>query len=323
MQATAGELAEMLGGRLEGCADIALNGVQGLEHAGPSDLTFISAGKWATQFASSNAKVALVTEGIDVPGFDAASEALIVVANAEFALITLLEAVRDIIRPLPEPGVHPTAVVHEAATLGKDVFIDAYVVIGKGAVIGDGAQIHSHAVVADGCTIGARTVLFQKAVVGGEGYGVLPHPETGMLTRVPHLGSVVIGDDVEIGVGTCVDRGKFGPTTIGDGTKMDNLVQIGHNVTIGRNVIISAHTGVGGTAHIHDNAMIGARVGIVPHVVIGEGAQVAGASNVLRDVPAGAAVGGTPAIPIRDKLREIAALRRLPELVASSRSRRD
>ncbi len=315
MQATAGELAAMLEGRLEGLGDLVVTDIKGLDEAGPEDLTFISSGKWAGRWADSNAMVALVSEGIEVEGHDASTRALIVVPDANLAMIAILRSVEEVIRPAPAPGVHATAIIDDSSTIGEGVHIGPHVVIEAGVHIGAGTTILANTVIERHTRIGERCHFGAGCVIGGVGYGIVPHPETGELNRVPHLGNVEIGDDVEIGAGSCVDRGKFGPTVVGTGTKTDNLVQIGHNVRIDEHVIIGAQCGIGGSTHVKRHAMIGARVGIAQHMVIGEGAQVAGSSNVIREIPDGIAVGGTPAIPIKELLRELVALRKLPALI--------
>lgn len=332
---TAAEISQQLGGELLGRGDHSIAGFAGLDEAGPGDLVFIASGKWASRWADSRAMVALVTRGVEVPGHDPDARSLIVVDDAEIGMMLLLEAVAAELRPVPPPGVSADAKVHPDAVIGEGVHVGAGGVVEAGAAVGAGAVIHAGAVVerggqvgagavigansvlAAGCQLGDRSILQQGVIVGSDGFGFRPDPQTGLPRRIPHLGTVEIGCDVEIGSCSCVDRGKFGPTRIGDGTKIDNLVQIAHNVQIGRGVVIAALTGLAGSCRIEDGAILGAQVGIAEHVRIGAGARIAATSGVMRDVPPGEDYAGTPARPARQTLREVAALRRLPDLVAS------
>lgn len=332
---TAAGIAQRLGGELLGRGDHSVAGFAGLDDAGPGDLVFIANGKWASRWAGSQAMVGLVSRGVDVPGHDPDARSLIVVDDAEVGMMLLLEAVAAELRPPPPPGISGDARVHPDANIGDGVYIGAGTVVEAGSSVGGGAVLHAgvvvertasvgqhavmgaNAVLAAGCELGDRSILQQGVMIGSDGFGFRPDPETGLPRRVPHLGTVEIGCDVEIGACSCVDRGKFGPTRIGDGTKIDNLVQVGHNVQIGRGVMIAALTGLGGSCQIEDGAILGAQVGIAEHVRIGAGARIAATSGVMRDVPAGEDYAGTPARPARQTLREVAALRRLPDLVAA------
>ncbi|MDP7520236.1 MAG: UDP-3-O-(3-hydroxymyristoyl)glucosamine N-acyltransferase [Phycisphaerales bacterium] len=332
---TAAGIAQRLGGELLGHGDHTIGGFAGLDEAGPGDLVFIASSKWASRWVDCKAVVALVTRGVDVPGHDPKTRSLIVVDDAEIGMMMLLEAVAAELRPLPLPGVSGDARVHPDAMIGEGVYIGAAAVVEEGAEVGGGAVLHAGAVVergakvgenavvganavlAAGCELGDRSILQQGVIVGSDGFGFRPDPQTGLPRRIPHLGTVEIGCDVEIGACSCVDRGKFGPTRIGDGTKIDNLVQVAHNVQIGRGVIIAALTGMAGSCRIEDGVVLGAQVGIAEHVRIGEGARIAATSGVMRDVPPGEDYAGTPARPARQTLREVAALRKLPDLVAS------
>jgi UDP-3-O-[3-hydroxymyristoyl] glucosamine N-acyltransferase len=332
---TAADIAARLGGELIGSGEHAIAGFAGLDTAASHELVFIASQRWAALWPDSGALVALVSRGVEVPGHDDAARTLILVDDAEVAMMMLLDSVASDLRPLPESGIHEHAFVDSTADIGADVHIGAGVVVQAGARIGDGAilharchvglnavvgesaVLHSGAVLGEHCELGARSILHQGSVVGSEGFGFRPDPESGLPRRVPHLGTVQIGAEVEIGACTCVDRGKFGPTVVGDGTKIDNLVQVAHNVQIGRGVIIAGQAGLAGSVVVGDGAILGAQVGVAEHVKIGPGARIAATSGVIRDVPEGKDYAGTPARPARQTLREVAALRRLPELVAS------
>ena len=337
VQVTAGELASMLGATLDGPEDLLLDGVEALHVASASDLTFISSELYADRWADSDAGAALVTAGIEVPSHDASVRALLIVEDAELSMIDVLERLAP--EPLPPPvGVDSTSSVHPSAelgagvcigphvsigadsVLGEDVIIEAGVRIGNGVQVGTGSWIGFNAVVGDRVAIGARCRLHSMVCLGTDGFGFRPLPDGRGLRRIPHVGTVKLGDDVELGAGTCVDRGKFGVTSIGNGSKLDNLVQVAHNVSIGSHCVIAAQAGFAGSVIVHDWVQVGAQAGVSDHVIIGEGARIGAKAGVMRDVPAGTSVLGIPADESKKILRQVSCLRKLPQFMATERS---
>ena len=231
-------------------------------------------------------------------------------------------------QPEYAPTIHPTAIVDATAALGKGIHIGPGVTIGAHCILGDHLAILAGTCVGNGCaigsntilhanvsvydhvTIGANCVLHSGCVIGAEGFGYVPTPKG--LAPVPHLGTVIIGDYVDVGANSCIDRAKLGATIIGSGTKIDNLVHIGHNVNIGRSCIIVAQAGLAGTVTVGDGVMIAGQAGIADHVTIGSGARVAAQAGVIGDVMAGDTVSGYPARPHRVKMRELGAITSLP-----------
>ena len=227
----------------------------------------------------------------------------------------------------PKPGIHPSAVIAADAIIGQDCEIGAFVFIGAGAEIGAGCILENHVSIGAGCKLGAHgrihahanmeyclagdhVVLHPGARIGNEGFGFITTAE-GKHVTMPQLGRVIIGDGAEIGAGSCIDRGAGGDTVIGPGARIDNLVQIGHNVTIGRGAVIVAQVGISGSANIGDYAVIAGQAGVAGHLSIGAKARVGAQAGVMNDVPAGTDVVGSPAWPAKETLRAFARLRRL------------
>lgn len=235
--------------------------------------------------------------------------------------------------PLPSPGVSPSAVVDPTAQLGSDVTIGPFTWIGPGVRIGNGAiiyshvalyadvtigaraKIHSHAVVREGCTIGEDTTLLNGAVVGAEGFGYFFDPSYGGLRAVPQIGSVQLGAQVDVGANACIDRATLGSTRIGRGTKIDNLVQVGHNAQIGEHAILCGQVGIAGSSKIGNQVVLGGGAGVADHVTIGDGIRVGALAGVSSDLVEKGDYNGYPAVPISAWRRQMAALRRLPELL--------
>ncbi|HZF67613.1 MAG TPA: UDP-3-O-(3-hydroxymyristoyl)glucosamine N-acyltransferase, partial [Gemmatirosa sp.] len=261
-------------------------------------------------------------------------------AGAEGATRIVVEKPHDaMLRVLPRlyraparhPGVHATAVLGRGVTLGADVTIGPYAVIGDGAVLGDRAWIEAHAVVGGGVTVGedahvlphatlypgtalgARVTIHAGARIGSDGFGYVFGD--GQHRKIPHVGRCIVEDDVEIGANTTVDRGSVDDTVVGAGTKIDNLVQIAHNVRIGRLCLLMSQVGIAGSATIGDGAILAGQAGIIGHSLVGAGARIGGQAGVIGDVPAGATFSGYPARPHRDAMRSYAAIARLATLV--------
>jgi len=327
---TTGKLAAELGAALSGPADTAISSAESLDRAGAGHITFIRSAKFAKAWPTSAASAALVTRGIELPAGDGPARAVLTVADADMAMIRVLE----LLAPpsvVPEPGVHPTAAIDPAATVHPSAHVGPHASIGPGTSVSRGAvlhagvrlgagvsigahtTLHANVVVQDRCTVGSHCTLHPAVVIGADGFGYRLDPEARALVKIPHIGSVAIGDHVEIGAGSCVDRGKFGATTIGDGTKIDNLVQIGHNCTVGRSVVICGCAALAGSVTVGDGVLIGGGAGVADNIVVHAGARIAAQAGVMNDVPAGEAVCGAPALPQRDWARAHIALRRMAD----------
>lgn len=279
---------------------------------------------------SCDAGAAIVTRAVAesaglTPGL---GRALLLVDDADRALVALLGAIA--VPRYHHEGVHAGAVVEAVDGLGAGVSIGAGSFVGPGSTIGDGTVLHANVtigadvsigagcelmagvVVYDRCRLGSGVVVHANTVIGADGFGYVPRADGRGVEKVPHIGDVVIGDGVEIGAGSCIDRGKLGSTAIGDGTKIDNLVQIGHNCEVGRSCIICGCTGLAGSVQLGDGVTVAASVGIADNVRIGAGATIGAGSGVMDNIPAGATWVGIPARPARETMKILAATRMLP-----------
>jgi UDP-3-O-[3-hydroxymyristoyl] glucosamine N-acyltransferase len=327
---TTGSVGALLGAELVGPESLPIDGLATIDDASAGQLTFIRSARYASRWAASAASAALVSRGVSVPGHDPARRALLLVPDAEAAMVTLLRAFAPP-RPTWPPGIHPTALVDPTATIGDGASIGPMSIVGPRSSIGAGAALvaqvyvgadvrlgdrtvlHPGVRVLDRCEIGADCELWPNVVIGADGFGYQPDPTGRGIAKIPHLGNVVIGDRVDIGASSSIDRGKFGSTMIGAGTKIDNHCQIAHNCVVGRSVIICGMTGIAGSVRIGDGAVIAGHVGIADNLEIGERAVVAAKSGVISNVPPGETWFGTPAGPHRDQMRSFAALRKLPD----------
>lgn len=322
---SAAEVAALTGGRLIGSPDVTVAAIAPLERAGPGDLSFLASARYLPYLERSRAAILLCAEALAAESAGPATR--IIVPDPHAALVRVI----GVLYPPPAwtAGVHPTAVVGPGATwidpvaigphvvlgrgvrLGRNVRVGAHCVIGDGVTIGDDSELNPQVTCYAGTTVGRRALLHSGVRLGGDGFGFLPGRDGAQHRKIPHVGRCVIGDDVEIGTNTCVDRGSVDDTVIDDGTKIDNLVHIAHNVHVGKRCLIMALAGIAGSSHIEDDVIIAGQVGIADHVTIGRGARVLVQGGVIGDVPPGATFWGTPARPHRDVLRAQAVLYRL------------
>jgi UDP-3-O-[3-hydroxymyristoyl] glucosamine N-acyltransferase len=321
---TLAELAAEIGGVVTGDGSMVIRGVAGIREAQPGEITFLANARYESHMAETRASAVIC-----VRGTESCAIPMLQVDNPYLAFQRAVRVFRpDLYRP--EPGIHASAVLSPGVVLGREVSIGAHCVVEAGAVLGDrvvlmpgcfvGTKamvgdetfVYPHVTVREECVVGRRCILHSGVVIGGDGFGYAF--DAGRYHKVPQVGNVVVGDDVEIGANTTVDRATTGSTRVGEGTKIDNLVQIGHNVVIGRHCIIVAQVGIAGSTELDDFVTLGGQAGVAGHIRIGEHAMVGGQSGVTKSVPAHATVTGYPAIshPIFKRLQ--AFIQRLPQL---------
>jgi UDP-3-O-[3-hydroxymyristoyl] glucosamine N-acyltransferase len=324
---SAGEIAALTGGRLLGAADAVVSRLAPLDRAEAGDLSFLATPRYLQYFQRSRATVVLCKpEFADAPG----PATRVVVPNPHGALLALVPVLYP--EPAWVPGIHATAVVGRGAqwtdpvaigphvVLGEDVRLGRNVRLGPGCVIGDGVsigddtQLFPRVVCYPGTRVGNRVILHAGVCLGSDGFGYV-RGDGGAHRKIPHVGGCIIEDDVEIGANTTVDRGSVDDTVVGAGTKIDNLVQVGHNVRLGARCLLMAQTGIGGSTVVGDDVILAGQAGLIDHLTLGRGARVAAKSGVYGDVEPGVAVSGTPARPHREFLRAQAALYRLARVV--------
>ena len=324
---TAQAVADLVGGRLLGDGGVVVRRVGPLDRSGPDAISFAISGRYSAELRATAAGVVLVPEPLaEAP---AGSAARVVVADPYRALVRVIGALFPPAEP--SPGVDPSARLGPGCRLGPGVSIGPFCLLGRevslgercrlaegvslgdGVVVGDDTVIGPRVVCYAGSRIGRRVRLKAGAVIGGDGFGYLPGPHGH--SRIPHVGGCVLEDEVEVGSNSCVDRGSVDDTVIGRGTKLDNLVQVGHNVRIGERCLLMAGVGVAGSTRVGDGAILAGHVGVTDHLVIGAGARVAAKSAVFGDVPPGVAISGHPARPHRQFLRAQAALYRLSPII--------
>ncbi len=320
------EINEILKGELVGNTNHQINGPEKLENANENQITFIGSDKYKRLWETSKACAAIINDKINVePG---KNRALIKVRNADLAMAKLLEVFNP---PTPEfdIDIHPTAIIHKTATIGTDCKIGAGCYVGKNVILENSVVLYPNVTVLDETNIGNNTIIWSGTVIrertkignycifhtnvsiGSDGFGYRPKEDGKGLVKIPQIGNVIIGDDVEIGANTSIDRGKFSSTIVGDGCKIDNLVQIGHNCVMGRSCIMSGNSGLAGSVTLGDGVVIGGSASIKDHVTLHSGVTVGAGSGVISDVAAGKTVLGYPACDAREKIKQWVALRKL------------
>lgn len=319
------DVAALVGGRLaNGDPRAEICGVQTLQAAGTHEAAFLANMRYKTDFDHSRAGAILIGENV----FPDCTRPVVRVADPYLAFALLQRHFHPVGK---SRGLrHPSAVIDALAELAEDVDIGALTVIGPHACIGSGSRIgegcivaaharigedclvHAHAYIAEGCVLGDRVIVQAGAVIGSDGFGYAWDGKSHI--KIPQTGRVIIEDDVEIGANSCIDRGAIGDTVVGRGSKLDNLIQIGHNVTIGAHSIMASQVGISGSTEIGRGCQFGGQAGLAGHLKIGDGCKLAAQSGVMSDLPAGGIYGGSPAMPHRLWLKTSALLARLPEM---------
>ncbi len=326
------DVAERLGAALTGDGDLPIRGVAGIESAAPDEITFIANQRYASLAKSTKAAAILVEPEFFVPE----TTATLRIRNPYLAFARAVEMFYA--PPAYKPGIHSTAVIDPTAQIGERSHIGAYVVIGADVRIGDdsvllshvvvypGATIgcrlmaHAHAVIREHCRIGDDVVLQNGAVIGGDGFGYAKDGST--WSKIVQSGVTVLGDHVEVQSNSCIDRASIGETSIGSGSKVDNLVQVGHGSTVGRDTLLCSQVGLAGSTKIGNGVILAGQVGVAGHCSIGDGAVATAQSGIPNDVAAGSIVSGYPAIENRQWLRSVATFARLPDLLREVRDLR-
>ncbi len=318
------EIAERLECRLEGDGEIEIQRVAAIEDAGPGDLTFFTNPKYAAELRRTSASAVILG-----PTAEAAPCAMLRAPHPYLAFAKAVALFADDRRPPagihrladvaasavvdPAASVGPFAVVEEGARIGARTVVHAHATIGREARLGDDCVVHGHSSIRERVQIGNRVVIQDGAVIGSDGFGFAKAPD-GTHHKIPQVGGVVIEDDVEIGANAAIDRPAVGETRIGAGSKIDNLVQVAHGVTIGRNVLLAAQVGIAGSTTIEDDVTLAGQVGVSGHITVGKGTIATAQTGVPNSVEPRSFISGYPAIPNRDWLKSSAVFRRLPEL---------
>ena len=320
-----GELASRLGAELRGDAELEITGVKGIEEAGPTEITFVANPRYAGLARKTHAAAVLVE-----PEFQEIGAATLRLKNPYLAFSRALAFFYQ--PPVYSPGIHPTAVIDLGAEIGEGAHIGAYVVVGPHVRLGAHATLlphvvlypgvqtgthlfaHAHAVVRENCVLGDHVTLENGAIVGADGFGFAKN-ESGHWEKIPQSGPVRLGSRVDVQANACIDRATVGATEIGEGTKVDNLVQVGHGSRVGENTLLCAQTGLAGSSIVGNNVILAGQTGIAGHCTVGDGVILPAQSAVSHDVPPGKMISGSPGFDNRVWLRAVTIFQRLPELL--------
>ena len=320
------EINNIIKGELIGNTTLSIESPEEIQKANSNQITFIGSNKYVKFWAESKACAAFIDYNVTISPGD--NRAFIKVKNVDLAMAKVLELF-NLPSPVFDTNIHPTAVIHETAKIGTDCKIGANCYIGKDVELGNGVVLYPNVCVFDETIIGGNTIVWSGTIIrerciigshcifhtnvsiGADGFGYRPSEDGRQLVKIPQIGNVIIGNHVEIGANSCVDRAKFSSTIIGDGCKIDNLVQIAHNSIMGRSCIMAGHSGLAGSVTLGDGVIIGGSASIKDHTTIHSGATVGAGSGVMNDVEAGKTVLGYPAQDARDMLKEWVAVRRL------------
>jgi UDP-3-O-[3-hydroxymyristoyl] glucosamine N-acyltransferase len=327
---SAREIAALTNGQLVGSPDVTVASVAPIDRAGPDDLSFLASKRYLPYFQQSSAAVVLCKPDLMEPD-PGGPPCRVLVSDPHVALLSVIPVLYP--EPAWAPGVHRTAVIGrgtvwqepvalgpyavlgQGVRLGRSVRIGAGCVLGDGVQVGDDVQLYPQVVCYSGTIIGSRVILHAGARLGSDGFGYVPGKGGELPRKIPQVGRCIVGDDVEIGANTTIDRGSVDDTVIGPGTKIDNLVQIGHNCRIGARCLIAGQAGIAGSTHVEDDVFLAGQAGLADHVTIGRGARVTVQGGVIGDIEPGATVSGYPARSHREFLRAQGALYRLAHIV--------
>lgn len=329
MEFSAEQIAQMVAGTVEGDGNVMISEFAKIEEGGPGSLTFLANPKYTHHIYTTEASAVLVRRDFEP---ETPVKATLIRVDDPYSTVAHLLSIAQSMQEARRTGIEQPSFVDSSAEIGKDVYIGAFAYIGAGAKIADGTEIYPHCYIGPkatvgegstiypgvkvypGCRIGNRCIIHAGAVIGADGFGFAPDGSGGY-AKIPQIGIVEIGDDVEIGANTTVDRATMGSTRIHNGAKLDNLIQIGHNVEIGSNTVMAAQSGVAGSTKVGIGCMIGGQVGLAGHIHIGDGAQFAAQAGVHTNIEAGKRMIGSPAEELRPYGRQVAALKHLPDVL--------